>query len=59
MKEDKAQVPTRPNAPKQAIDSPADPAAEQPNPGDPGPPVLKPEESSEEGASSAIPQVPR
>ena len=32
----------RPAAPKQAIDSPEDDAAEQPNPGDPGPPVLRP-----------------
>jgi hypothetical protein len=32
----------RPDAPKQAIDSPEDDAAEQPNPGDPGPPVLRP-----------------
>jgi hypothetical protein len=46
-----SKVPARPSAPKHAIDTPeGGPSApeEQPNPGDPGPPVLRPDEPDEE-----------
>jgi hypothetical protein len=44
-----SKVPQQPNAPKQAVDGgdQRDAApSEQPNPGDPGPPVLRPDEKS-------------
>ncbi|MDB4974862.1 MAG: hypothetical protein JWN48_3203 [Myxococcaceae bacterium] len=45
-----SKVPARPGAPKQAIDQPDDTdPAEQPNPGDPGPAVLKPGKTPELG----------